>query len=288
MYNDAQLLELRVDRFVRERLLPRIERASAPVAITAWEVPDEPVPFANLDLNAFAPFEVGQPWGHAWGTVWFRLIGTVPADWDAAPGDIELVVDLGFLAAQVGFQAEGLVWSPEGTIIKALEPLNDYVRVKAAPGESFEVFVEAASNPDLGAQFVDFVPTGLGRKSTAPKGPLYALRRIEIVHRDREVWELVQDIWTLRGLADQLPAESSRRASVRRALDAMVGAVDPFDVNGTAPAGRAALAPALASPATASAHRVFAVGHAHIDSAWLWPVRETIRKVRARSRTCST
>ena len=22
-----------------------------------------------------------------------------------------------------------------------------------------------------------------------------------------------------------------------------------------------------------------AVGHAHIDSAWLWPVRETVRKV---------
>jgi alpha-mannosidase len=27
-----------------------------------------------------------------------------------------------------------------------------------------------------------------------------------------------------------------------------------------------------------SAHRITAVGHAHIDSAWLWPVRETIRK----------
>ena len=77
MYNDAQLLELRVDRFVRERLLPQVERATAPVAITAWEVPDEPVPFAHLDLKAFAPFQLGQPWGHAWGTVWFRLIGTV-------------------------------------------------------------------------------------------------------------------------------------------------------------------------------------------------------------------
>ncbi|HZB51783.1 MAG TPA: glycoside hydrolase family 38 C-terminal domain-containing protein, partial [Mycobacteriales bacterium] len=29
---------------------------------------------------------------------------------------------------------------------------------------------------------------------------------------------------------------------------------------------------------SASAHRVSAVGHAHIDSAWLWPVRETRRK----------
>ena len=38
------------------------------------------------------------------------------------------------------------------------------------------------------------------------------------------------------------------------------------------------LEPGLARPAYASAHRVVAVGHAHIDSAWLWPVRETIRK----------
>ena len=30
--------------------------------------------------------------------------------------------------------------------------------------------------------------------------------------------------------------------------------------------------------ARAGAHRVVAVGHAHIDSAWLWPIRETQRK----------
>src|SRR5690606_5402380 len=36
---------------------------------------------------------------------------------------------------------------------------------------------------------------------------------------------------------------------------------------------------ALASPAGHSPHQSSAVGHAHIDSAWLWPVRETIRKV---------
>jgi alpha-mannosidase len=54
--------------------------------------------------------------------------------------------------------------------------------------------------------------------------------------------------------------------------------MDPHDVAGTAAAGRAALADVLSRPATASAHRITAVGHAHIDSAWLWPVRETIRK----------
>ncbi len=278
MYQQNQLVEMRVDRFVRERLAPALEFASAPVTIEAWEVPDEPVPFAQAVTNTFAPFEIGQAWGRPWGTVWFRVTGTVPTDWDAAPDDVELVVDLGFTAGQVGFQAEGLVWATDGTIIKAIEPLNGYVRLRLAPGQPFELYIEAAANPDVGSEFVDFVPTKLGRKSTAPQHPIYALRRLAVVHRDREVWELVQDVWTARGLAAVLPEQSPRRASLFAALDAVVDAVDPTDVHGTAADGRAALAEVLASPAAAAAHKVFAVGHAHIDSAWLWPVRETIRK----------
>ncbi|WP_314146237.1 glycoside hydrolase family 38 C-terminal domain-containing protein [uncultured Leifsonia sp.] len=277
MYQQNQLAELRIDRFVRERLTPALERAAVPVSVQAWEVPDEPVPFAQATANDFAPFEVGRAWGRPWSTVWFKVTGTVPAEWEAAADDVELVVDLGFTAGQVGFQAEGLVWATDGTIVKALEPFNSYMRLQAKPGESFELFVEAAANPDVGSDW-SFAPTPVGRKSTAPQTPIYTLRRVDVVHRDREVWELIQDIFTARGLAAVLPETSPRRASLFTALEAAVEAVDPSDVAGTAARGREALAAVLASPASATAHRVFAVGHAHIDSAWLWPVRETIRK----------
>lgn len=53
---------------------------------------------------------------------------------------------------------------------------------------------------------------------------------------------------------------------------------DPDDISGSAAAGRGAIAGVLASPASASAHRIVATGNAHIDSAWLWPLRETVRK----------
>ncbi|WP_234386560.1 alpha-mannosidase [Streptomyces sp. ERV7] len=56
-------------------------------------------------------------------------------------------------------------------------------------------------------------------------------------------------------------------------------AVDLQDVGGSAAAARAELADVLAVPAGPTAHRISAVGHAHIDSAWLWPLRETVRKV---------
>jgi alpha-mannosidase len=61
-------------------------------------------------------------------------------------------------------------------------------------------------------------------------------------------------------------------------------ALDLDDISGTAAAARAVLAPTLAKPAHASAHTLSAAGHAHIDSAWLWPIRETKRKT---SRTFS-
>ena len=278
MHQQYQFLELRVDRFVRERLAPALDRACAPVTVEAWEVPGEPVPFDDALRAPFAPFAIGQPWGRPWGTVWFRVTGTVPADWDADPADVELVADLGFTGTQPGFQAEALVWTRDGAIVKGIEPLNDTVRLRAAPGASFELFLEAAANPDVGKGFVDFAPTPLGRTSTAGQLPLYAVRRVDVVHRDRQVWELIQDVATVRGLAAVLPEQSPRRAALFAALEAAVDAVDPAHVGATAAQGRAALAGVLASPAAATAHRIFAVGHAHIDSAWLWPVRETIRK----------
>lgn len=85
---------------------------------------------------------------------------------------------------------------------------------------------------------------------------------------------LQQDIATLDGLMHTLPEDLPRRHEILRALERMLDTVDPDDLAGTAAAGREQLADVLARPAYASAHRITAVGHAHIDSAWLWPVRE--------------
>jgi alpha-mannosidase len=80
-------------------------------------------------------------------------------------------------------------------------------------------------------------------------------------------------------LQAELPATSPRRMRILQAMDDALDVLDLQRIVETASDARARLAPALAAPAEASAHRISAVGHAHIDSAWLWPVRETIRKV---------
>ncbi len=279
MHKDEPLVEARIARLVRDRVDPAVHRRSAPVTIEAWEVPGEPVPFDSAVQQAYEPFTVGSAWGgRPWGTTWFRITGTVPADFGTAPGTTaELLVDLGFTKRHPGFQAEGLAYRTDGSTIKGVEPRNDTVPVEVGPGESFELYVEAGANPDIGGDSFQGA-TPLGSRSTAGDEPIYRVRSLELVERDDTVWELQQDLWVLRGLMAELPTDGTRGADVLHALELAADALDPDDVAGTAADAREVLAPVLAVPASAAAHRAIAVGHAHIDSAWLWPVRETIRK----------
>jgi len=280
VHDNTTLIRARIRRFVSERVTPALYCTSSPLTISAWEVPDEPVPFAEALGQEFTPFAIGSPWGKPWGTTWFHVTGVVPEDWSRF-GQLEtrteILVDLGFLSGQAGFQAEGLVYNPEGRILKAVEPFNNYVPLEVGPGGVVDVYVEAASNPDVGSDWT-FLPTPVGDKATAGTEPIYRLRRMDVALLDTAVWQLDRDIWTLLGLMEELSADLPRTAEIMRALEAVTDAMDPDDVSGTAHLGRAILAPILALPAYASAHRIVAVGHAHIDSAWLWPVRETVRK----------
>ncbi|MGO2682637.1 MAG: alpha-mannosidase [Microbacterium sp.] len=274
MHDTSALIEARVRRFIDERLRRNVHTGFTPLTLASWEVPGEPVPFAEAAGQVYAPFAVGTRWGSPWGTTWLRFRGTAPE----APG-AELLFDLGFNAAEPGFQAEGTVYRPDGSIVKAVEPRNAHVPLEAAPGSAFELFLEAAANPDVADGFRDFRPTALGALETAGAEPLYEFRQADVAVRNAQVWELLQDATVLSQLMVELPESSTRRAEILRALERMVDTADPDDIVGTATEARAELADALSRPASASAHRVHAVGHAHIDSAWLWPVRETQRKI---------
>ena len=279
MHNDHHLVEARLDRFVRDHLTPALYRDARPLAATAWQVEREPVPFETAVGQSFEPVPLGWRWGRAWSTVWLRVTGEVPTEWLPQPPAgtrIEVLVDFGYNRSRSGFQAEGLAYRPDGTLIKSIAPLNSYLPV--ATGESsIDVYIEAAANPDVAGEYT-FDPTPYGQWETSPDEPLYSLAQLEVALLDDTVWELLQDIWTLRGLMVELPTGSSRRHEILRALEDMLDVLDPEGIPNTAAVGREALAAVLAKPAHASAHRVLATGHAHIDSAWLWPLRETVRK----------
>jgi alpha-mannosidase len=284
MHDDRALIEGRLARMLG-RVADAVWSAPVPVDLACWEAPGEPVPVADGLAAEYQPAQVGERWGMPWGTTWWRVRARVPAAHAGRPVDLRL--DLGFDPDRVGFHVEGLVYRADGTPVKGLNPRTQWVRVadRAVAGEEVELFVESASNPLLlGGGGHAFRPTALGDRETAGRQPLYCVERAELAVFEEEVWELQQDLEVLGQLAAELPLEDARRWQLLRSLDRALDRLDVADLAGTAAQSRAELAGVLADPARASAHRISAVGHAHIDSAWLWPVRETVRKV---ARTCS-
>ncbi len=276
MHEETSLTVGRVKRVLTERVTPAIHSARVPLEIAAHELPGEPIAPAEGIALDYAPFRAGEQWGPAWGTTWFRVRGTVPAEW--AGRKVEALVDLGFDVNMTGFQCEALAYRADGTPVKSLNPRNQWLPVEAEAGGAVEFYLEGASNPVL-LDYHPFLPTQEGDVLTSSPDPLYRVRHMDLAVFEPEVFELSLDLDVLLELQAELPETSPRRMRVLQALDDALDVLDLQRIAETAADARARLAEVLASPADASAHRIAAIGHAHIDSAWLWPVRETVRKV---------
>ena len=277
MHDDRKLIEERLQRALRERITPAVYGDAVPLEAEVWHTPGEPVAPAEALQASYEPAPLGTPWGPRWGTAWFRFRGEVPAGW--AGERVEAVIDLGFSGGP-GFSAEGLVHTTAGVPLKGLHPRQTYVPLEQLEPRDrrVEFYVEAAANPEVLGP-LGFRPTDLGELPEPGSPPIYALTRAELAVFHAEVWELIVDLEALDGLQRELSEREPRRREILRALSRALDVLDYDDVPGTAKAARDQLAEALSRPAHASAHKLSAVGHAHIDSAWLWPLRETRRKV---------
>ncbi len=269
MHDNAELVEERITRELGERVLPLVSAECAPLLVEA-----------GPSLDELAPFAVGQPWGKPWATTWFRFSGNIPDGWASAAAAaatgvepcrrIEAMLDLGWGQPGPGFCWEGLVRDDEGRAVHGLHPRRQAVAVAPEPGP-FTIVVEAASNPS----FPQFRPSALGSLDTAGDALQYTLARADVVLVDVAAEALLYDLALLDEVMRTRPARDQQRARTRRALERALDAL----AAGASPAeARSLVAPELARPAAAGSHRIVATGHAHIDTAWLWPTRETVRK----------
>ncbi|MBT1160861.1 alpha-mannosidase [Bifidobacterium sp. SO1] len=281
----------RCTRILRQRVQPHIHPVIAHLNVESFDIPGEPMPsdefFAKVNAGEidFKPFTIGSEWGTTWGTVWFRLTGQVPQGYPAGK-PLELILDLGWYPHSCGGHIEGLVYRPDGTAIKAVHPLNIWVPFMDADGNaqvpiaedgSFTLYLEAASNPLL-LGVPPFIETELGEKATGKPDEPYVFKAADLTEFDADYENLRVDLDVVSQLMTYADKSSPRYWQLAKALQRALNAHDERD-HDSVNAARRALAGVLAKPANASAMNVSAIGHAHIDSAWLWPVRETRRKV---------
>ena len=286
MHADDHLVSRRVSRAIRERFRPAVVADTASLYVTSWQAESRNSSIKEALAARFEPHEAGQPWGPPWATTWFRIEGLRPAAW--AGRRVEARIDLGFDARRPGFQAEGMVYGTDCLPIKGVAPRNHHVPLPEVGVDDASVLllVEAAANPQILTEAPEgddfrwrFTPTLLGDEVTAGPEPLYQLGQVDLVLIDEDVRHLVADVDALLELTRVVPASDPRHHEVLRALDLVIDIVDRLGVAAGATEARAILEPLLAAPAGHSTHILYAVGHAHIDCAWLWPLEETERKV---------
>ena len=255
-------------------IAPSVYPERIPLAVTARHLPGEPLPPSEAAAGSFGAFEVGERWGGMWSTTWFRFQATVPDAW--AGREVAALVHLGG-ARTVGFSAEGLVFDHRLRAVQGLHHEHREVPVSpaAGAGQPVDFFVEAAANPIPRWHVQDWPRL----EPDYGGDPLYTLEQAELAVRDPDVEALWLDVRLAADLAEWIPG---RAGEILAALEEVTALIDAGGT-GAAGAGRAALAPVLSRPGPAPGpgtgrHTVVAVGHAHIDSAWLWPIRETRRK----------
>lgn len=236
----------------------------------------EPISWEAAQEVTFEPIEVGTNWGSNFECAWFRFRGEVPTTYKGKY--IVALIDIGGEACRFdedGNPVQGLTnkkisWTLTETIIKKRVKLFE----SAEGGEPVDILIDAGANNILGTKNVltyESMVDGI-------------FNQADIAIFDNEKWQLRIDFELLLQIALELPEHSRHRRLIIYVLNEVCnnfGDGGPDQVVHC----RALLEPELSKPANASALKVSAIGHAHIDIAWLWPLRETVRKT---SRTFST
>ena len=274
MLKHPQITEDRIARAL-PLIKERIYTNAIPLNVEACVELGEPAFPARIPETGYQPFAVGQSWGPAWSTTWFRFSGTVPVEWKGRTVAARVQLTQG---GGEGFTAEGLVWQ-EGIPTRAINVNRAEVPVagQAQGGEEVAFIVEGAANPGAHTR------PAVDGDADADK-PRHVMEKAELACYDAEAYDLHEDLAVLHGAMMELPEGTPRRGQLLRAGNDAMNLMDPMDAS-TYGRAREALREVLGKKNGDTTHEITAVGHAHIDTAWLWPLRETIRKC---ARTFST
>ena len=249
-----------------EGALKRFEEAIyTPVAelnATAWITP-EPVPYSERESGERRVIAIGDSWGTLWDCAWFHFTGMVPAE--ATDQQLVLLIDL---------SGEGCVFDDNGVPVLGITTQSStYDYSLGRPGKRVVPFVDRATGGETVSLWVD-----------AGNNDLFGvyqdngtLKEAHIAIFNAEMFDLYHDFRILYDLMQQLPEDRARHHQILAALHGAVRQMAEGTPDEIARA-RGILAPELAKVGGTPSLKISAIGHAHIDLAWLWPLRETIRK----------
>ena len=237
------------------------------------------------ERHRFAPMPVGTAWGRTWEYCWLR--GDITLDGRAqgqrivmdlrAGGEATLFVD----GEVFGTRRAEWVHVPHHYIC------DQILTSDGRPGQRFHLLMEAYAGHDYPERTFNTCATGPVREGDYeprdPQEPRHVIGRSTWGVWHEEAYQLWLDVTTLRDLLSVTDETTLRAARIEEALEAFTLAVDfeqpREDRLRDYVRARELLRPALEACNGSTMPRFAAIGNAHIDVCWLWPYRETQRKV---------
>jgi alpha-mannosidase len=224
------------------------------------------IPYAEAAALEYREADLGMALGPLWATWWLRIEGVVPPEWDGERVDLLLVTNSEATLWRDGEPVAGLVTGAE-----RLRP-DAVLAAPAAGGQVLRAEAEIACNGLF----------GWAERNPAPQRPAgrpapFALERCALARFDAEAWDLAQDLTVLGGVLEEPGVDPAWRGELLRELNDVCNVFDEAD-RATWTHARGILAPLLARRNADRTHAITAIGHAHLDTAWLWPLEETQRK----------
>lgn len=234
--------------------------------------------------SGFNRIEEGYTWGQEYEYLWMKTKIKVP---DTAAGK-RIVMNL-----NPGGESTIFVNGKEfGTYRASWVREQHHFMVdntltrKAAGGDEFEIVLEAYAghfypeSPD-GCCATGPVMPGAYKDQTV-EGTRRTLGNCSFGIWDEDCYQLYMDVVTLRQLLKVVDKDSLRTEKIEEALEQFTLTVD-FEQDkekrtASYRKARKLLKPVLEAVNGSTAPTFYAIGNAHIDLAWLWPMAETHRK----------
>lgn len=229
--------------------------------VTAWVTP-EPVPFEERESGRLTELSPGDRWGNLWDCAWFHFAGRIPES--AKGAKIVLLIDI---------NGELCLVDDEGSPVQGLTNINsEFDYSLGLPGKR----VVHVSESSTGEETIDLWGDA-GCNDLFGRFRSGTLKEASIAVCREEVRQLYYDAEVLLETAERLPAGSARKERILQALYEVYMLLTELSDERVGKA-RQLLGDQLAKRGGDPVLKISAVGHAHLDLAWLWPIRETIRK----------
>jgi alpha-mannosidase len=246
------------------------------VNLSVYSVPDLQRPtFEDATSHEFKPTHIGASFGPSWSTHWFRIHLTVPQD----------MLDRERLEFHWDANNEGLIWTEDGHPLQGLTgggERTEFILPKGwCDGKSHTFYIEMACNGMFG--------NAPGGDSIQPPNPdkYFTLSTARITAVNLAARALYYDFWIIGDAAREFPGDSWEAHEANVVANSMIDAFIAGDgsnesIEKARKIAREYLGDKVDSSEvynTDTQPIVYAIGHCHIDTCWLWPWAETKRKV---------